>query len=393
MEELEKESLDIELKDIAAALSSGSINWNDIRTLDDIKKLPKEIIYDDSIDKGNDYKIRSDIVDEEEIEDALFWKDYARGVMLVSGAAGQGKDMTAHMIAYKLHRYFGLTVVSDTPPRSLFGDYVPFSEAFLADQLDRMYEVATHTVPHEKYINNMANKLKSFGYKPKEALEKAMLEEEKYTETPRVDEKTGKWISSRGEVFIRNAVWLLSEFGAKYMNIEQPHSPITKTILYNIFPIWRHLNCVIIGNTQEVKDINRRCEPKITAEIRCTRMLYKPDPSRLLFQANLRSLKYISSMGELEYSGNKVPLRVDGSKIREFLGRELVYEGDDRNMADEYAHQMNVEKYGIPIIESSVDGAEETPVFKVWRYYGWKDIYNTKQAIAIQALKGLRRNQ
>ncbi len=318
------------------------IDWAKIRTLSDLSTVPEEELYDNSPDLPNDYQLMPGLT-AEEIEDAMFWKDYLRGIMLVTGMPGMGKGMFAHMLAFKLKRYFGLTVVSDTKPRPLFGRYVPFSEPFLVDQLDRMWEVTTGEIPTGKYIEDRAVNYRRQGFTPKEAFEKAREEEDVIPhENPHVA-SDGRWISSRGEVFIKRAVWLLDEFGSKYMNRREPNAPLHRTLLFKVFPIWRHLESVIIGMATEMDDLDPRCQPKLTTEVRCNRMLVVNDPSYLYFKMKLYPLRFISSMGELEYQGGAKIIELDGQKPRDCLGGKA-----------------------------------------------WKDIYNTKQAIGIEAPRSMR---
>jgi hypothetical protein len=150
--------------------------------------------------------------------------------------------------------------------------------------------------------------------------------------------RDGKWISSRGQVFLKKSVQLLDEFGSKYMNKHEFKSPIQRTLLYKVFPIWRHLDTVIIGMATEKEDLSRFCYPKLTTEIRCSRALDYNNPDRLLFKVKLYPLRYISAIGEIEYTGKMVPLVLDGDIPRDMLGGKA-----------------------------------------------WKDLYNTKQAIGVQA--------
>lgn len=305
------------------------VDWSKIKSLDDLSQLSDDELYDTSRDGGiANYPLMPGLTDEEK-EDAEFWRDYLRGIMLITGMPGQGKGMFAHMLAFKLKRYFGLTVVSDTRPRPLFGKNVPFSHDFLVNQLDRMFEVAT-------------GRIREVG-KPKKDDDGDEIDwEAPNLISPHVADD-GKWISSQGEVFIRRAIWLLDEFGSKYMNRREPNNPIHRTLLFKIFPIWRHLESIIVGMATEKDDLDPRCEPKLTTEVRCTRLIVPDNPERLVFGITLYPLRYVSSVGELEYVGQKIRILLDGDEPRDCLGGK-----------------------------------------------SWKDLYNTKQAVAIEAPNSLR---
>ena len=295
------------------------IDWSKIRTIDDIFKQSDEELYDEapSVDELPLY-INPNLT-EQEYEDAFFWKDYTRGIMLVTGMPGQGKGMFVHMLAYKQRKYFGKTVISDTRPRKVFGPYIPFNQDMLVEQLDRMTEVATGVIKD---------------YDPENPPEVR----------PHVT-SDGQWISSRGDVFMRNSVQLLDEFGSRYMYIREPQSPIQRTLLRE-FTVWRHLRTIILGIGTEKSDFSPRCYPKVTCEVRIERIM----ANRLVFGAKLYPLRYISSVGELEISGRPVKLPLDGELPR----------------------------IGTGICEELGELA-------------WKDLYNTDNAVALEPPKSMRR--
>ncbi len=351
------------------------VDWAKIKTIEDLANLPSDEIHDDSNELGKPSYTLMPGLTEEEIEDALFWKDYLRGIILVSGMPGQGKGMLIHMLSFKLKRYFGLTIISDTRPRPLFGWYAPFSEEFLVDQLDRQKEVADgkpitlysydmfsaieesgdYNQTDKKIAGLIANNPLSVEYishrlninpkKVNDSLDKMRANDVVKVQTfrPYVT-NDGRWMSSRGQVFLKRSVCLLDEFGSKYMNRREPHNPIHRTLLFKVFPIWRHLDTVIIGAATEKEDLDERCYPKLTTEIRCSRAVDMSNPDRLLFKVKIFPLRYISAMGEIEYTGKMVPMWLDGDAPRDMLGGKA-----------------------------------------------WKDLYNSKQAIGVQAPDSMRR--
>lgn len=322
-----------------------TIDWSKIRTIDDIMTLDEEQLYDNApgYDADSSYQISKSLTPEEQ-EDAEFWKQYRRGLMLVTGPPGQGKDMFAHMVAYKFKRYFGVKAILDTRPRKLFGASIPFSNDFLVDQLDRLYEVATGQV---KLYDIPSRKPKT------EEEEENIRKIERANEVLRNfrPQKTddGRWISSRGEVFIRKAVWLLNEFGSRYMYKKEPNQPITRTLL-KTFTFWRHLQSLIIGIGTERSDFVPDCFEKVTCEVRMQRLTMLDGKmlkqNRLVFGAMIYPLRYISSMGELTVTGKPVPLVIDGDAPRDCLCG-----------------------------------------------YAWKDLFNTDNAVGFEPPKSMRRKQ
>ena len=335
-----------------------AIDWTKVKTREDLTKIAG---YDDS-DIGELHLQINPNLTEWEMDDALFWRDYARGIILINGREGQGKGMLAHMLAFKFNRYFGLGVVSDSHPRPIFGElvggYAPFSEEFLVDQLDRMTEVATGQIirDYEKWECEECGAIREFkigrnGHHKCQECKGIMVEAKESDDLvkPHVDSE-GRWISSRGEVFIHRAVWLLDEFGSKYMNRRNPHRPIQRTLLFDVFPTWRHLECVILGMTTDSDDLDPRYEPKLTTEIRCTRMIVEDkhgrvEPDRLVFRCNIYPKRYVGR-GEYGFTGRKQTYILFGDEPQDVLGGKR-----------------------------------------------WCDLFNTKQAIAIQAPKSMRRGQ
>ena len=324
-----------------------AIDWGRIRDVQDLLDLPEGVLFDEAPVSPPRLTPLPGLT-AEQIEDALFWRDYMRGIILITGMPGQGKGMLAHMIACKAKHYFGLNIVSDTRPRKIFGLYYPFSEEFLVDQMDRMTEVA-RGLPIELYKYDVsqpidegkvkvnrddiividaikdnplsADYIKEITGLSEKKVYASLLKLqdtetiEKTSFTPYVD-GNGDWVSSRGKVFTRNAIWLLDEFGSKYMNIREPNNPIHRTILMKVFPIWRHLQSVIIGIGTERDDFDARCYPKATCEIHCTRLV----KTKLIFGIKLYPLRYISATGELEYTGRKVKFKLDGEAPQDLLG-------------------------------------------------------------------------
>lgn len=311
------------------------IDWTQIRTIDDVMALSEDVLYDSApeYDAVKSFMI-SDKLNDEEYADALFWSDYRRGLMLLTGPPGQGKDMLAHMISWKFKKYFDMRAISDTRPRKIFGSYIPFSKEFLVEQLDRAMEVATGQV---KLYELPTKKPKT--EEEEETIEYLKRENEKLLKFKPYVTGDGRWISSRGEVFIRKAIWLLNEFGSRYMYKKEPNAPITRTLL-KTFTIWRHLQSLIIGIGTERSDFNPQCFEKVTCEVRMQRL----SRGRLIFGAILYPLRYVGATGELIVSGKPIPIKIDGELPRECL-----------------------------------------------RGYAWKDLYNTDNAVSFEPPKSMRR--
>lgn len=316
------------------------IDWAQIKTLDDLLKIDEDELYDSSPEYDADaaFTINPALTPDER-KDAEFWDQFRRGVMLVTGPPGQGKDMFSHMLAYKFKRYFSMRAVVDTRPRKLFGTYIPFDKDFLVENLDRALEMERGVpeliaIPTKRERGQSEDEFESY-------IEWAERENEKLRAFRPYITDEGHWMTSRGEVFIRKAVMLLNEFGSKYMYKKEPNKPISRELL-KMFTIWRHLQSLVIGIGTEREDFNRDCFPKVTAEVK----MFRISKRRLLFGAMIYPLRYVGATGELMVAGKPVPLVIDGEKPQDCLGGSA-----------------------------------------------WKDIYNTDNAVAFEPAKSMRRKQ
>lgn len=321
------------------------IDWSKIRDIKDLQQIDREVLYDSSDDQSTSivYQIRDDLTPEER-KDAEFWSVILRGIVLLTGAPGQGKGITSHMIAFKMKRYFNKTVISDTRPRLLFGEYIPFSMDFLVEQLDRTIEVATPskiTLYNSSMflgdkdelddidrrivecVNGNALPIDVIVRKTETRHSVVVRRLEKLVENDMVMTTTfmphvtsdGQWISSRGKVFLRDSVILLDEFGTKYMNWREHSDPVHRVLL-KMFTHWRHSRSVILGIGTEKAMFDKACFEKVTCEITTVRV----HPSRLIFAVHVKPLRYISSTGELEYAGKPTSFTLWGDEPKDMLG-------------------------------------------------------------------------
>ena len=112
-----------------------SINWAEIRTMDDVVALGPEQLYDYTPEEtGNYYKVqvRKGLTPHEK-EDAIFWSQFTRGLMLLTGPPGSGKGLFMNMAAWKMKYYFMRTAIFVYKPRVFFGEYVPFNKEMIVE--------------------------------------------------------------------------------------------------------------------------------------------------------------------------------------------------------------------------------------------------------------------
>jgi hypothetical protein len=327
------------------------IDWSRIRTIEDVFKLDEDVLYDESNDTltNGRLRVRPNLSDED-YEDAKFWAQYSRGLMLITGEPGAGKGITVHMIAKKMSYYFGKLAILDTRPRKIFGSYMPFSEEMLAEQIERMSEMENgvprpYVVKGLTEIDFMENADDYLEYKklsPVEQYEELQLKgrvpqdavlqdynkrRNEFTATvefkPYVD-ADGKWITSRGEMFLRNSVVMMDEFGSKYMSRLSSPTMAIKQILLKLFNFWRHMHCLMIGVGVSLEDFDRKCFPKVVWQAHCTRLseLYAPaeSPEDIMVGVTITPRKYNPIRDELAKAGDAVVLVINASEKKEVLG-------------------------------------------------------------------------
>ena len=281
------------------------IDWTKVKDINSIKDMVDEGELFDTTDNEAEFLdtyIQPGLTDAQ-IEDAMFWSNYARGLILVTGPPGSGKGLFANMVAWKMHRYFNKTVILDYKPRPLMGDYVPFSKDMLVNQLDRMKELASVQSNEVEELKEGEDFVKPVDYSVLGNLNK------------------GEWWSKQGRIFLKNAVMNLDEF-VRYMPKRNTGSAIGNTI-GDLFTIWRHLDILIIGMATKRNDIDQqRCFPELTAEVRCS----WAKTMKHLAICTIYPLKFVAATGVVTVTGRPIPLHVNGAKERDELGGNRWYD-------------------------------------------------------------------
>lgn len=285
------------------------IDWSRIRTIEDVLHLDEHLLFDDAemVQPLDMLKLNPNLT-EEEIEDAFFWKDYVRGLMLVTGEPGAGKGIFAHMICKKMNYYFNKVVILDTRPRACFGNYIPFSDEMLGEQVDRMSAIETGhgTVTDNKWIAHIVR-------------EEKVIDPDT-GKTRRGEKKT---IEYDGEVFLRNSAIMLDEFGNKYMSRLSSPTLSIKQVLLKLFNFWRHMHCLMIGVGVSLEDFDRKCLDKAIWEARCVKVRnateHEDDPDAIIIGVYLTPIKYNPIKDELTKAGGTTMLRINASEPKHIL--------------------------------------------------------------------------
>jgi len=213
------------------------------------------------------------------------------GLCLVVGPPGAGKDLFGNWLSYTLKRFFPWKrILRDEKPRKLYGEYAGlFNESVLVEDLARMREIAKGVGINQR----------------SEVLEKA----------------ADDWVTNRGQVLLKNSVLYLTEYW-RYCYKRDPHNPMNKT-MGGIVKEKRHLDCLTLGTTQLVEDLDRfTCLPFVDWKVICSRASPKVNQTGFVFW--VQKVKYDKRMMVLLSIGRPFPIAVDAGKPRSYLGDGLI---------------------------------------------------------------------
>lgn len=231
-----------------------------------------------------------DDLSEEEVELAMKVVRWGllRGIVIVTGAVGSGKDLFGNVVSWIVKRCFKKRkALRDEKPRQLYGLYEPFNSMAVAQELANVERLA-EGMPKE--VSREDVKL----YK-------------------RITNLAEQWLDTGGEEKLAGGVLFLTEFW-RYFHNRQPFNPmgiVTGAILKR----WRHLDLLVIGNAPRKHELdNYSCKPYVTTEVRCS---WKGNDVGLY---RIFRTVYIGGAGVLRMSGKPKNIEIDGGAPRDFLG-------------------------------------------------------------------------
>lgn len=270
------------------------LDWANIRDVSDLEEW-KDGLYDYSEHEEDIYanKIANGLSDSE-IMEAAFWKFFTRGLILMVGKPGSGKNMFAIHMGYKMKKLFGKTIILDYKPRAAYGEhaglYVPFSKDFLVDQIDRISELVE--VTKGKPIS-----------------------------------KDGWWCS-RGRVMLQNSFIHLDEF-KKYMPRETSNTNMSNA-MNSLFTVWRHMDTMILSSCTKEKDIAYKGLEEITCKIKTSwigtprgqlaRQIAKAGKnaeSEFWAMYVIQMARFVQDRGVTVNYGKAIPYYLDGASLIE----------------------------------------------------------------------------
>lgn len=297
------------------------IDWANIKTLDDVAQLPDEVMFDCTPDDFGesiyDVEINPDIVSMfetaeeakesltqklhrkptiEEIAEFLNWSEWdtwcafwkyqdaqkwaplTRGIIMIHGREGGGKSLLMNILGFKFREYYGKMPLPDSRPKPPFGPNIPFSREFFIHQIER--------------INSMVEDGSSALY---------------------TQDTSKRWISPKGEVFIKWATFLLDEFSNDMHRMEQS-KPIAR-LWGRVFKLWRHLECCIICCDADKRSIDPNyAMPRVTCEIKARA---HSTPNRFIY--DVTPLQFNTATQTLHMAGDMWHFYIDGNQPHESL--------------------------------------------------------------------------
>ena len=261
----------------------------------DIKKVPLPEFADDIEDEMTDFPMREDLTwYAKRLADKLL--TIARGVMLISGEPGGGKDLFAISTA-KIFKYcFNRPVILDFKPNRLFGNYRLLG---VTEILEIIEEVAKQC--KVSGIENSADSGELAQWM-QEAIVKWLLEGEGY------------------DIF-KGAVYYLSEL--KKVAYNRNSQSRTNKFIGTLNSVWRHLDLLEMGTHVYTNEIDVKAYLQY-AKLRtyCSQTM-QPH----IFRAKIERGVYAGPDFVISNLRMKpLILYVDGNEPRDFLGGKRFYD-------------------------------------------------------------------
>jgi len=249
----------------------------------------EQLEYEEDLEVQDDFPIREGISRREQKE-AEFLRTMTRGVMLVTGQPGSGKDLFGVSMAWLNKYYFGRRILLDFIPKRAFGEYTLFNAKVMMQEIEKMARLSG--------VDNIGDKKQS------EA----------------VDDISKKWVENN-EVLLKGSVLYLGEL-KRYCYNRNPHNPFNKFI-GSICTVWRHLDLLVIGTHVQKHEIDRYSFLEyVTHWGKCSWSLTRPNTTDVTITRGA----FIGAGGVYDVTAKPVILHVDGDKPRDILNGKRFYD-------------------------------------------------------------------
>lgn len=239
----------------------------------------------------------NDGLTKEEKEEAELLNQLKRGVMVVTGEPGSGKDTLMHFLLWKLKTLFkGFKVMLDRKPRMLFGAYIPFNENILIDEFKRL---------NDRYRTGQSDIKHDFArYSRKKEI---------------INDMVSHWFSANEELFFNTGIGL-AEFWRYFYN-RDPHNPMNKAIS-PLFKRFRHYDLLVLGTAPHMEELDvKSCLQYVTHEVRCSQSLTEG-----IHVATIHRRRHYASRGIIEITDKPITLIIDALEPSTRLGGKCIYD-------------------------------------------------------------------
>jgi len=261
------------------------------------KKLEElEELYDFSGEEEETPTINNDLT-KEELAEVEFYTQLKRGVMVITGEPGAGKDTFMFFLLYKLKTLFkDFRVLLDRKPRLLFGEYIPFDEEILMDEFKGL---------SDRYRSGKSNLERDF----------ARFSQKK----EQINQIVNRWLKNNDDLFY-NAGIGLTEFW-RYFRNREPHNPVNKAVS-PLLKRYRHHNLLIIGTTPDIDELDvKACLRRVTHEIRGSQTNKKGIHKYTIYRR-----RQFSNGSVIETASRPIVLYINALIPRERLGGKCIYD-------------------------------------------------------------------
>lgn len=259
------------------------------------KALP-DSYYDESYSDLYDIPVVLDNPTRSQKKDIEILKSMYRGIMLVTGKPGAGKDLFGVAFCLLNKLYFGRPVLLDFKPRRLFGMYIPFDPRLLVVEITKMAKASS--------LARLVD------------IEEAMTTAQEDT----FDDASKNWLDENETLFL-NAILYLSEL-KRYCYNRNPHNRVNKFI-GSVCDVHRHLDLMVLGTHINYKEIDKLSYLKnVSVWAQCAWSTSRLNTTRV----SLRRATYITEQGSFDVPRDDIVYWVDGAAPRGFLDGEGFYQ-------------------------------------------------------------------
>jgi len=251
----------------------------------------EQLEYDEDLAELSDFPLRAGLTRREH-QEADFIKTMARGVMLVTGQPGGGKDLFGVVLAWLNKYYFGRRILLDFIPKRAFGEYTLFNAKVMMQEINKMAKLSGA-----------------------ENITETSKQQDELT-----DDIAHKWVEDN-EVLLKGAVLYLSEL-KRYCYNRNPHNPFNKFI-GSICTVWRHLDLLVIGTHVQKHEIDKYSFLEyVTHWAKCDWSLSRPNTTNV----TIRRGAFIGASAVYGVTAKQVIVHVDGGKPRDVLNGKRYYD-------------------------------------------------------------------